>query len=130
MGLLCWRPHTEEVPAIRGEIMKSGIAALLLLCLLQTGHSQSSSLQHRQWQDLERDLQNVNTPDELMMLELGKRAPMRFGKRMLSFTKKAPMRFGKRDYEEPDMRDAMYEDTIFDKRAPMRFGKRSDLLDY
>merc|ERR1712080_87851 len=120
MGLLCWRPHTEEVSAIRGEIMKSGIAALLLLCLLQTGHSQSSSLQHRQWQDLERDLQNVNTPDELMMLELGKRAPMRFGKRMLSFTKKAPMRFGKRapmrfgkrDYEEPDMRDAMYEDTV------------------
>merc|ERR1712080_652087 len=130
MGLLLRRPETE--------MMRSGLGGLLLLCILQTGFGQTSHLQHIQEDELGQDLDNLSTPDELMMLELEKRAPMRFGKRMISFNKKAPMRFGKRapmrfgkrDYEEPDMRDAMYEDTIFDKRAPMRFGKRSDLLDY
>ena len=64
-------------------------------------------------------------------MRFGKRAPMRFGKRApMRFGKRAPMRFGKRDSEEPESIDVAYEDTYFDKRAPMRFGKRSDLYDY
>ena len=64
-------------------------------------------------------------------MRFGKRAPMRFGKRVsMRFGKRAPMRFGKRDYEEPESSDMIYEDTYFDKRAPMRFGKRSNQYDY
>merc|ERR1711974_435497 len=71
---------------------------------------------------------------EIPSVDLEKRAPMRFGKRMMNFSKKAPMRFGKRapmrfgkrDYDDSDPADLMCEDMYFEKRAPMRFGKRSD----
>ena len=63
-------------------------------------------------------------------MRFGKRAPMRFGKRApMRFGKRAPMRFGKRDYED-ELGELMFEDSYLEKRAPMRFGKRSDDYDY
>merc|ERR1712173_213417 len=124
------------------ENMVSYTSGLLLLCLYHIGSSLPSP-QQTGLSPLSSELDGLlMATGEIPSVDLEKRAPMRFGKRMMNFSKKAPMRFGKRapmrfgkrapmrfgkrDYEESDPTELLYEDMYFDKRAPMRFGKRAD----